>query len=336
MKALVTGGGGFLGRRIVELLRERGDDVVFFARGKYPEVEKCGARGLQIDLVDKAAIPAALDGVDTVFHVAAKAGYWGPIADYRAINVQGTQNLIDACLARGVARLVYTSTPSVHGYDHDIENGGQDVPYATSYESPYPQSKAEAERLVLAANGQAGANGVRLATVALRPHLIFGPGDANLLPRVVSRAKSGALPIVGTGANKVDMTFVDNAAWAHLDAANALSSFEAACAGKAYFISNDEPVVLWDWLGALFDDLGVPRPKRKLPLGLVRALGGAMEAAYTLLPLKGEPRMTRFLANGLAYSHWYDMAPARRDLGYTVRVPMSDATRQTVAWLKGL
>lgn len=330
MKALVTGGGGFLGKRMVELLREQGHEVVFFARGKYPEVEKTGAKGFQIDLCDKDAIPAALEGVDVVFHVAAKAGFWGPLSEYRATNVTGTQNLIDACRAKGVKRFVYTSTPSVHGYDHDIENGGQDVPYATSYESPYPQSKAEAEKLVLAANGPG------FATVALRPHLIFGPGDTNLLPRVVTRAKAGALPIVGTGKNKVDMTFVDNAAWAHLDAANALGSADAACAGKAYFIGNDEPVVLWDWLGALFDELGVPRPKRQLSLGVVRALGGVMEFAYSVLPLKGEPRMTRFLASGLAYSHWYDMGPAKRDLGYHIRVPMSEGTRQTVAYLRAL
>lgn len=328
MKALVTGGGGFLGRRIVELLRERGDEVVFLARGSYPEVEATGAKGLQIDLRDGDKLAGAVEGVDVVFHVAAKAGFWGPIAEYRAVNVDGTRHLLAAMEKAGARRLVYTSTPSVHGYDHDIENGGQDVPYAAHYESPYPQTKAEAERLVLAANGE------RLATVALRPHLIFGPRDANLLPRVVARAKAGALPIVGTGRNKVDMTYVDNAAWAHLDAADALVSPQAACAGKAYFIGNDEPVILWDWLGELFDQLGVPRPKRRLPLGVVRALGAVMETAYTVLPLSGEPRMTRFLASGLAYSHWYDMGPAKRDLGYRVRVPMAEGTAATVVWLR--
>lgn len=330
MKALVTGGGGFLGRRVVELLRERGDDVSFLARGSYPEVEATGAKGLQIDLRDADAVKKAVDGVDVVFHVAAKAGFWGPLAEYRAVNVDGTRHLIDAMKGVGGGRLIYTSTPSVHGYDHDIENGGPDVPYAASYESPYPESKAEAERLVLASNGGG------LATVALRPHLIFGPRDLNLLPRVVSRAKAGALPIVGTGKNTVDMTYVDNAAWAHLDAADAMRDAGAACAGKAYFISNDEPVVLWDWLGELFDRLDVPRPKRQLSLGTVRALGAMMEMAHTWLPLSGEPRMTRFLAAGLAYSHWYDMGPAKRDFGYRVRVGMAEGTTATVAWLRSM
>jgi nucleoside-diphosphate-sugar epimerase len=310
------------------LLRERGDEVVFLARGSYPEVEATGARGLQIDLRDGEKLKDAVVGVDVVFHVAAKAGHWGPIEDYRAVNVEGTRHLIDAMKAAGARRLVYTSTPSVHGYDHHIENGGSDVPYASSYESPYPQSKAEAEKLVLAANS------AELATVALRPHLIFGPRDTNLLPRVIDRARSGRLPIVGDGTNKVDMTYVDNAAWAHLDAADALTSSTAACAGKAYFISNDEPVVLWSWLGDLFASVGVPRPTRKVSLGMVRAVGAMMELAYTILPLKGEPRMTRFLASGLAFSHWYDMTPAKRDFGYRVRVTMADATAATVDWLK--
>lgn len=328
MKALVTGGGGFLGQRIVELLRERGDDVVFLARGSYPTVEATGAKGLQIDIRDKDKLAEAMAGVDVVFHVAAKAGFWGPREEYRSINVDGTRNVMEAAKKAGVKRFVYTSTPSVLGYDHDCENGGPELPYADHYESFYPETKAEAEKLVLAANSP------EFATVALRPHLIFGPRDLLLLPRVVGRARAGVLPVVGDGKNKVDMTYVDNAAWAHIDAADTLGKENPVCAGKAYFISNDEPVVLWDWLGNLFDGVGVPRPKRKLSLGVVRFLGWIMETAYTLLPLRGEPRMTRFLANGLAKSHWYDMGPAKRDFGYHIRVPMSEGTTATVTWLR--
>lgn len=329
MKVLVTGGGGFLGRRIVELLLERGDDVTFLARGHYPEVEALGARGLQIDLCDAEAVSTAVHGQDAIIHVAAKAGFWGDEADYRRINVDGTRNLIDAAERHEVPRLIYTSTPSVVGYADDTENAPRDLPYAEEHWSPYPKTKAEAERMVLAANSEL------LATCALRPHLIFGPRDNNLMPRVVDRAKSGKLPIVGDGTNKVDMTYVDNAAWAHLDALDALTSHQAPCAGKAYFISNDEPVELWTWLNEDFlDGLDIPPVKRKVSLGLASTLGGVMEWAWNTLPLKGEPRMTKFLASALARSHWYDMGPAKKDFGYHVRVPMKEGTAKTVAWFK--
>jgi nucleoside-diphosphate-sugar epimerase len=329
VKALVTGGGGFIGSRIVELLRERGDDVVFLARGRYPEVEATGARALQIDLRAEGALTPAVDGCDVVFHVAAKAGFWGSRDDYYRTNVDGTRCLLAAMREAGGGRLVYTSTPSVLGYAHDVENGGPELPHASKHQSPYPETKALAEQLVTRANG------VQLATVALRPHLVFGPKDRLFLPRVVRRARQGALPQIGDGTNRVDLTYIDNAAFAHLDAYAALDGPEAPCAGKAYFVSNDEPVLLWEWFGALFDALDVPRPTRTVSLGVARLLGGAMELAHTVLPLRGEPRLTRFLVNGLARSHWYDMGPARRDLGYRVRVPMAQGLARTVLALKG-
>ncbi len=324
MRVLVTGGGGFLGSRVVELLLGRGDAVRFLARGRYPALEARGAVGYQIDLSAPVGLDDALTGVDAVVHVAAKAGYWGPIADYRAINVDGTRNLIDAMRRAGVSRLVYTSTPSVIGYSQDVAGIGE-APYPDRWESPYATTKAEAERLVLAANGDG------LATVSLRPHLIIGPGDNNLLPKVLARARAGTLVQVGDGTNRVDLTDVDNAAWAHLDALDALTSPHAACAGRAYFISNDEPVVLWDWVNAFLGEVGVPRVTRRIPFGLALALGGLAEAAYRWLPLRGEPRMTRFLASALARTHWYDMEPARRDFGYRIRVPLAESTRRTAA-----
>lgn len=328
MKALVTGGGGFLGRRIVELLVERGDEVRVLARRRYPDVERLGARGCEGDLRDADAVRRAVDGVDVVFHVAAKAGLWGAKREYRGINVDGTRNVIDAMRDTGAPRLVFTSTPSVVGYATDVENGRPDLPHAVRHESHYPATKAEAERMVCASNGPG------LATVALRPHLIIGPGDNNLMPRVVQRAAQGALPVVGDGRNRVDLTYIDNAAWAHLDAADALTNSAAPPAGRAYFISNGEPVLLWEWLAALFAELGVASPRRRLSLRAARAVAGMLEAVWWGFGLPGEPRMTRFLASALARSHWYDMGPAQRDFGYRVRVRMGEATRRTVAWLK--
>ena len=327
MKALVTGGGGFLGRRIVELLVEQGHDVRFLARGRYPEVEALGARGLQIDLAERDRLGEAVEGVDTIFHVAAKAGVWGSREEFFAINVEGTRNLIDAAENAKVPRLVYTSTPSVVSYESDIEDGPQDLPYATTYKAIYPESKAEAERMVLRANAR------HLATVSLRPHLIFGPRDPHLLPRFVTAALKGRLRIIGDGTNKVDFTYVDNAAWAHLDAAAALTSHEAPCAGKAYFISNDEPVSLWGWFNELLAELEVPRVERRIGHGTAKALFTVIETAHKLLPL-GEPTVTAFLADAMATSHWFDMGPAKRDFGYRVRVSMADAMAPTVDYLK--
>lgn len=325
---LVTGGGGFLGRRLVELLVERGDRVRFLARGRYPEVEALGARGLQVDLRDADALRGAMDGVEIVHHVASKAGYWGPREEFESINVRGTEHVISACRAAGVARLVYTSTPSVIGYEHDAV-GIEAAPYPATWESAYGETKARAEQLVLAANGP------ELATVSLRPHLVIGPRDPNLLPRVVDRAKRGRLVIVGDGRNVVDLTYVDNAAWAHVDAADALVGPGAACAGKAYFVSNDEPVVLWDWVNAFLPRVGAPPATRKVSLGTASAIGSAAQWAWRTFGLSGEPPMTPFVAVALARTHWYSMAPAQRDFGYRVRVPLAVGTDRTVEWLNG-
>lgn len=327
MKALVTGGGGFLGRRIVELLLDEGHDVRFLARGAYPEVEALGAKGMQVDLRDRDKVPEAVDGIDTIFHVAAKAGVWGPREEYFSINVDGTRNLLDAAESAGVSRFVYTSTPSVVSYAEPIENGPQDLPYARTYKTFYPETKAEAERMVLRSNSR------HLATCALRPHLIIGPGDAHLLPRFVGAALKGRLRVIGDGTNKVDFTYVDNAAWAHIDAALALVDHEAPCAGKAYFISNDEPVSLWGWFNELLDELEVPRVEKQLGYGTAKFLFSVIEGAHKVLPL-GEPTVTAFLADAMATSHWFDMQPAKEDFGYRTRVSMEEAMAPTVAYLK--
>lgn len=324
---LVTGGGGFVGRRIVEMLLERGDTVRFVARGTYPDVEALGAVGRQLDLRDAKSLRDAVRGVDVVHHVAGKAGYWGSFEEFAAVNIDGTRNVIDACRAEGVGRLVYTSTPSVVGYAADAE-GIEEAPYPERWESPYGETKARAEKLVLAASSPG------LRTVAVRPHLVIGPRDNHLVPRVIGRARAGQLRIIGDGTNKVDLTYVDNAAGAHLDAADALRAADAPCAGKAYFISNGEPVVLWEWINGVLAELGAPPVTKKVSLRTASALGGALELAHRWLPLAGEPRMTRFVALAMSRSHWYSMAPAQRDLGYRVRVPLDEGTRRTVAWLK--
>jgi len=324
VRALVTGGGGFLGRRIVELLLERGDEVTSVSRGRYPQLEALGAGCLQADLADRRATLDAIQGAEVVFHVAAKAGVWGPRREYERTNVLATRHVIEACRAAGVGRLVFTSSPSVCFDGRDHLRAGNDLPYAEHYLAHYPRTKAEAERAVLAANGG------ELATVALRPHLIFGPRDPHLLPRLVARAERGRLAVVGSGENEVSVTYVDNAAWAHLDAAQALAP-GAACAGRAYFVAGAEPVRLWDWIADLLQRLDKPAVRRRVPSTVARAAGAVCELLWRVARLRGEPPMTRFLALQLARSHSYDLGPIERDLGYRERVGMPEALERTLA-----
>lgn len=315
MKILVTGGGGFLGQALCRGLAERGHDVASFNRGHYPALGALGVRQLRGDLADRDAVVAAARGADAIFHNAAKAGAWGSYESYHAANVTGTQNVLDACRAHGIGRLVYTSTPSVtHRKTHPVEGGTADsVPYGEGFKAPYATTKLIAEKAVLAAND------VDLATIALRPRLIWGPGDQQILPRLVERAKQGRLRFVGGGHNLIDTTYIDNAAQAHFDALAHLAP-GAACAGRAYFISNGEPMTVREIVNSLLQAAGAPTVSKTIPFGVAYAVGMVCEGLWHALPLQGEPPMTRFLAEQLSTTHWYDMSPARRDFGYVPRV----------------
>jgi nucleoside-diphosphate-sugar epimerase len=293
--------------------------VASFSRGRYPALDALGVRQLQGDLAEREAVLAAFAGFDAVFHNAAKAGAWGAYDGYRRANVLGTDHVIAACRAHGIGRLVYTSTPSVtHRATHPVEGGTADtVPYGTGLKAPYAATKLLAEKAVLAAND------AQLATVALRPRLIWGVGDNQLLPRLVARARAGRLRLVGDGSNRMDSTYVDNAAQAHFDAFAQLAP-DAACAGRAYFISNGEPKPARELVNSLLRAAGAPEVHKTIPFGVAYAAGAVCEGLWHLLPLAGEPPMTRFLAEQLVTTHWYDMAPARRDFGYVPRVSFAE------------
>ena len=320
MNILVTGGGGFLGQALCRGLVERGHQVTSFNRGHYPALDAIGVRQLAGDLADRDAVMQAFaGGFDAVFHNAAKAGAWGSYDSYHQANVVGTQNVLDACRAHGIGKLIYTSTPSVtHRATHPVEGGtAETVPYGENFQAPYATTKTLAEKAVLAAND------ANLATVALRPRLIWGPGDQQILPRLVERAKAGRLRFVGDGENLIDTTFIDNAAQAHFDAFEHLAP-GAACAGKAYFISNGEPKTTRETINALLAAAGAPLVDKTLPFRVAYAVGVVCEGLWTVLPLKGEPPMTRFLAEQLSTSHWYSMAPATRDFGYVPKVSFAE------------
>lgn len=326
-QVLVTGGGGFLGRYIVEQLRERGDAVTVFARGNYPELARIGATVARGDLQDARAIAAACAGMDAVFHVAARPGIWGTWDSFYTANVVGTQNVIDACRAQRVPKLIFTSSPSVV-FDNQPQAGCDErLPYPARYENFYSHTKALAEQMVVAANAP------DLLTVTLRPHLIWGPRDPHLLPRLIARAKAGQLMQVGEGKNRVDITYVEDAARAHLLAADALQP-GSPVAGSVYFISQDAPVNLWGWIRELLPRLHIPPMTRAMSLTTARTIGAVMEFAWRNLRLSGEPRMTRFLASELALDHYYDISRAKRDFGYAPQFSMDAALERTLPFLR--
>ena len=329
---LVTGGTGFLGRHLVARLLAAGRPVTVLARRADPALVARGVRFITASLDDAPAVAAACAGHATVFHTAAKVGVWGRYADFFRTNVLGTRALLAGCRAHGVARLVYTSTPSVVYNGQALANADESLPLTTSCPSPYPLTKAIAEREVLAANSAAPSG---LRTIALRPHLIWGVGDPHLVPRVLARARAGRLRIIGDGTNRVDLVNVANAVDAHLAAEQTLSSSQPSTAcGRPYFITNGEPVLLWEWINQLLTALGEPPVTRRLSLSTASALGAVCETLWRVLPVTTEPPMTRFIAAELAKDHWFNLAAARRDLGYEPRVSMAAGTAGLIASLR--
>ncbi|MCU0538544.1 MAG: NAD-dependent epimerase/dehydratase family protein [Desulfobacterales bacterium] len=322
---LVTGGGGFLGSAVARLLAARGDRVSSFSRGMHPELARHGVAHRRGDITDAPALARACEGVDVVFHTAAKPPPWGPPADYRATNVTGTENVIAACRTQGVKRLIHTSTPSVIFDGRDMEGVDESAPYPARWESHYAATKAAAEQRVTAA-AAAG-----LAAVVLRPHQVWGPGDPHFVPRILARARR--LKRIGDGTNLVDTTYIDNAAAAHLLAADRLRE-DPALSGRIYFISQGEPIPAWEMIDAILAAAGRGPVKGHISHRTARFLGWACEGLYRSLRLPGEPPMTRFVADALARAHWFDISAARRDLGYTPAVSTAEGLRRLTAWFQ--
>lgn len=324
MKALVTGGSGFLGRYIVEQLLQQGHEVTILCRGHYPELLQMPVTLMQGSVTDLTAVNKAVRGQDMIFHVAAMVGYWGDYDDFYHTNVNGTKNVIHAAQLHGVKKLIYTSSPSVTMNNIDIHNGDESLPYPNQYHSYYSATKAIAEKAVLSAHNPTG-----LHTTAIRPHLILGPRDNHLLPRLLHKARNGQLKQIGWNNNKVGVTYVENAAHAHILAALSKNS-----GGKAYFINEPEPVTLWPWIRDVLSQLDVPPPKLTVPFFLAFSAGWVLEKVYGLLRIQKEPLVTRFIASELYRNHYFSIDRARNDFGYKPLIDFTQAQEKTLAYVR--
>ena len=324
MKVLVTGTGSLLlGGLASELLR-RGDEVVCLQRRPAAFMGHQNAHEVLADICNSDAVALAAKGCDAIIHGAARVGVVGSQKEFYDTNVHGTENILRAAEQQSISRLVFVSTPSVaHTGDSLVgaPAGQAEIGRSRSY---YAESKAIAERTVLNARNS------QLAVVAIRPHLVWGPGDTQLVGRIVERAKSGRLAVVGTGNALVDSTYIDNAISAHIAALDALH-IGSACDGKAYVVSNGEPRTVNELMRSMCESAGVPFEPRHLSLTLGIRLGSLVERLWPLMQ-SSEPPITRFIAEQLGTAHWFDQRVVHNDLKWAPSVTLEEGFKQLTQW----
>jgi nucleoside-diphosphate-sugar epimerase len=325
---VITGGGGFVGKALGKALRAQGHEVLSLARGSYPELANFGIETAQVDI----AAPVAqwqelLRGADGVFHTAAKVDMWGKREEFFRTNVTGTRNIVDACRALGIRNIVFTSSPSVIHDGSDLQGVDESYPYPKHFDAYYPETKAIAEQEVLAAN-----DGTNLKTVALRPHLIWGPDDTNLIPTILERGRACKLKQIGSGTNRVDLTFIDDCVQAHILAMQALERGDINVCGKVYFISQGDPVPMWGWINRILSVHGVPVVSRVIPKGVALVVAGILEFWARIVGCFGvtcKPLLTRFLVSEMSTHHYFSIEAAKRDLGYHPSCTIDQAMERT-------
>lgn len=322
MKALVTGANGFLGSHLIKQLLDRGYEVTAMTRKRDEMLSSLNLQTVHGDIRSFDNVLEACKDQEVVFHTAAISGIWGPWKLFHGTNTIGTRNVVEACRHHNVPKLVYTSSPSVTFDGNHQMDVNESAPYPRKWLCHYPHSKALAEKYVLDADEDK-----ELMTCAIRPHLIWGPGDRHLIPRLISRAKSNQLRRVGDGTNQVDTTYVDNAAMAHIQAAEAMEPGSPVC-GNAYFISQDDPVNCWGWINEVLGLAGLPRVRQSISYYWAYRLGYSLETFYELCNFEKEPRMTRFLAAQLAKSHYFDISRAKKDFGYYPKVSSAEGMKR--------
>ena len=326
MKVLVTGASGMLGAGVARALAERGDAVTVLQR----RPAGLGLTEVLADVADGSAVRAAMAGHEAVVHLAAKVNVTGPWSEYESANVAGTRSIVDACRAAGVRRLVHVSSPSVAHAGSPLFGVGAEPADPRTARGPYARSKAIAELIALAADDD------QLAVLAIRPHLVWGPGDPQLVARIVERARRGRLPLIGSGAALVDSTYVANA----VDALAAALDAGPTVRGRALVVSNGEPRPIAEILGGFCAAAGVAPPRRRVPARLAGAVGGAVEAGWAvrrrLTPQAdgNDPPMTRFVVEQLATAHWFDQRETRRLLDWEPRISLDEGLAELARWFR--
>nr|WP_297430060.1 NAD-dependent epimerase/dehydratase family protein [uncultured Actinotalea sp.] len=350
MRVLVTGASGLLGGTVAALLRDAEHEVRTFQRRPSGVVGVEDALGT---LTDPADVDRAVAGTDAVVHLAAKVSFTGDPADFRRVNVDGTRLVLDAARRHGADRFVQVSSPSVAHTGTSIVGADAEPADPVHARGDYARTKAEAELLALAADGP------DLRVVAVRPHIVWGPGDTQLVARVAERARTGRLPLLGRGLALIDTTYVDNAASAIVAALDRLGDDDAAqdsssagargdgghgavaaagtgsVRGQAYVVTNGEPRTVAEMLAGICAAVGAPAPAWRVPAGVARAAGGAVEWAWAAgpgsRPDADEPPMTRFLAEQLSTAHWFDQRRTRRDLRWSPAVSLDEGLTRLAA-----
>ena len=324
MKVLVTGTGSLLLGGIASELLRRGDEVVCLQRRPAAFIGHQNAREVLADVCDEEAVALAAEGCDAIIHGAARVGVVGSQKEFFDTNVRGTENIIHAAAQQGISRLVFVSTPSVAHTGSSLIGapaGDAEIGRSRSY---YAESKAIAERTVLTARNE------QLAVVAIRPHLVWGPGDTQLVGRIVERAASGQLAVIGTGNALVDSTYIDNAISAHIAALDALH-VGSACDGNAYVVSNGEPRTVNELMRSMCESAGVLFEPRHLSLALGIRLGSVIERLWPLMR-SSEPPITRFVAEQLGTAHWFDQRSVQQDLQWAPTVTIDEGFERLTQW----
>lgn len=327
MRVLVTGASSLIGSGVARSLSVRGDQAVCFQRRRIESLDRL--RGVEQrcgDIRDAEALISAAEGCDAIVHLAAKVGVTGEREEFDSINVGGTCNALDAAARHHIAKFVHVSSPSVAHGGEAIVGGGADAPMTGRSRAWYAESKAVAELRAISATSD------DLGVVAIRPHLVWGPGDAQLVGRIVDRARHGRLALVGGGRALVDTTYIDNAIEALIAALDRVEP-NAVCSGRAYVIANGEPRPIRDLVAGICNAAGVPFEPRNIALGPAKRIGSIVERVWSRLPDRVrqgevEPPLTRFVAEQLGTAHWFDPRPAKQDLGWTPSVSVDEGLRR--------